>query len=351
MHIVNSVKRFVTRYGLLLLPILVPIVLLYARDPASFEGTWKGRSPYLFFLWLYLTELLLHRDAVRVRSFRLLSIRRKLILLVAMLAPTIYVLTAATAAAAPIVELGRVLGVPSGGRYGDGFLVFHWPLSLEFLVLTLAYLTVTWSWGDWQAVNRLSIALFFLSGIAVFFTLDTLFPFGVLTALQQFVPVTVNASAWLLDRIGYVTRVIPIADGSVLWVQSAERRFLVTVYWPCAGIHSLAIYTFTLLLFLRDMAIPAARKLVYFAGGAVGTFTVNVLRIVSICQLGVTIGPSEASKFHDLYGEMFFLIWLVLYVVAISVVEWGWTRRRAGSVASPPVGAWPAAGPPHATGV
>lgn len=350
MHLVTSGKRFVARYGLLLLSILVPIVLLYAQDPASFEGTWKGRAPYFFFLWLYLTELLLHRDAVSPPSFRHLAAHRKLVLLVATLAPTLYVLVA-PAATVPIVELGRVLGVPSGGRYGDGFLVFHWPLSLEFLVLTLAFLTVTWSWGDWPAVNRLSIAHFFLSGIAVFFALDTFFPFGVLTALQQFVPVTVNAAAGLLDRLGYVTRVIPITDGSVLWVQSAARRFLVTVYWPCAGIHSLAIYTFTLLLFLRDMAIPAARKLVYFAGGAVGTFAANVLRIAAICQLGVTIGPSEASKFHDLYGELFFLIWLVLYVVALSVAEWAWARHRARSVASPLVEAQPVASPPQATGV
>jgi len=35
---------------------IVPLIILYLLDPGSFEFRWKGRAPYLLFLWLFALE-------------------------------------------------------------------------------------------------------------------------------------------------------------------------------------------------------------------------------------------------------------------------------------------------------
>jgi exosortase/archaeosortase family protein len=47
--------------------------------------------------------------------------------------------------------------------------------------------------------------------------------------------------------------------------------------------------------------------------GAVGTFLVNVLRIVTICIIGLKVGSAAAQYFHDFYGELFFISWMLVY--------------------------------------
>jgi len=128
--------------------------------------------------------------------------------------------------------------------------------------------------------------------------------------------------------LGYRTLTAPVQDGSFLSVagNSGSANFL--VYWPSAGIQSLVIYSFTILLFLRDARIPYWRKGAYFAVGTVGTFFVNVLRIVSICLLAVNVGMDVGRMFHDYYGELYFIAWMVVYLLVIFFTESFLGRRN-----------------------
>ena len=91
--------------------------------------------------------------------------------------------------------------------------------------------------------------------------------------------------------------------------------------WPCAGVHSLFIYTFVILLFIKDAAIPFKWKITCIAIGAVGTFIVNVLRIVSICIIGSTAGSEAAQLFHSYYGELYFVAWILAYLTVIFLLS------------------------------
>jgi hypothetical protein len=54
--------------------------------------------------------------------------------------------------------------------------------------------------------------------------------------------------------------------------------------------------------------------------GAVGTFSVNVLRIVTYFVIQVNQG-SEAAGIFDSYGELLFIAWISLYIFLIVAIQ------------------------------
>ncbi len=80
---------------------------------------------------------------------------------------------------------------------------------------------------------------------------------------------------------------------TVIDPNNVSRTATLAVAWPCAGIEGLLIFSVVILLFLSNMAIPWKTKLSYFAFGAVITYSVNILRVVSICLVAVDAGSVE----------------------------------------------------------
>jgi len=380
---------------------ILPILTLYLFDPNSFQYTWKGRAPYLFFLWLFFLELILAWGKLPKNQITTLRWKRILVAGTIMAIATAYalciskfgfsvreiielgktlrlpswfltsywplliecliftafftayiwhtyginelrctrILATATALAIPtayvicvskfglsyeIVEIGKIFGLS-----GD-FLQSHWPLSLEYLILTVFFLASLFFIYRVDGLKRFSVSLFFIGATGTFYLIDTFYPFGTLTILQAFVPLTSSFVGVILSWLGYkvliLSRLGHPEDSTYLWVAGGHSSFNVAINWPCAGIHSLLIYTFVILLFIKDIKISPKMKLVYVAIGAIGTFIVNVLRIVSICVIGINSGASAAQMFHTYYGELFFIGWILAYPLAIIYTPKIWTK-------------------------
>jgi exosortase/archaeosortase family protein len=103
-------------------------------------------------------------------------------------------------------------------------------------------------------------------------------------------------------------------------VQMLAGGWPFVIYWPCAGVHSLFIYTFVILLFLKGSPMSLGAKIGSLVIGAVGTFFVNILRIVSIVDISITQGDAFGQYFHNYLGELFFLFWIVIYLFALVFV-------------------------------
>jgi exosortase/archaeosortase family protein len=73
------------------------------------------------------------------------------------------------------------------------------------------------------------------------------------------------------------------------------------------------------------------RKIIYVALGALGTFFVNILRIVAILTAGVSGGSSLATTFHEFYGEFFFIAWMFIYLSLIFLSE-TWLIGKLSSI-------------------
>ncbi len=67
------------------------------------------------------------------------------------------------------------------------------------------------------------------------------------------------------------------------------------------------------------MHISWKAKAGYFAVGVVVTYFINVLRIVTIFNIGMQYGAesSQVQMFHFYYGPLYSIIWIVSYPLII----------------------------------
>ena len=300
---------------------LLPLIILYVLFPESFQYTWKGRVQFIIFFWLFLLELALAWRELQPKlglSYR----TRTIAILLVMTIPTAYVVaTSFFGLKAAVVELGKFAGVPYK-TFGDFWVQDAWPLTVEYIVLAASFTTTVFLAYAKVGLRKILIAQFFLWATAFFYVIDTAAPMGVIWELQAFVPFTARSSATVLGWLGYQTLTSETSSGlfgpgTILVTFREGSAFAVTVYWPSAGIHSLFIYTLTILLFIRNVSLSLWRKITYVCIGAVGTFAVNVLRIATICVIGLKVGSVAAQHFHDYYGELFFISWMLIYLAMI----------------------------------
>ena len=333
-----------------------PILILYVLDPGSFEFTWKGRTLLLVFLWLLLLELALGwkrllSGSVNWTRFRIVAV------VAAAAVPTIYVIsTFFLGLDHSIWELGRLLGAT---RLRD------WPISFEYLLFT-AFLTASVLLiYEIKGLKQFSISLFFLGATGFFYTIDTFYPSGTIVVLQSFAPVTASCAVHVLNWMGYSASISGYYEGMPVLYLPGLKGPAPAIGWPCAGVHSLFIYTFVILLFLKEAPFALRKEVVrttiskslkFMAGkkrinfllerkiirsaivgtekfvvtllrmmpfyiivgiGAVGTFVVNVFRIVTICIIGINSGPEAMNLFHSYFGELFFITWIMVYPLTI----------------------------------
>jgi len=321
----------------ILLSAILSVSIAYLLEPQSFQYTWKGRALYLMFLWLLTIELAL--------AWRKLSEKRPLLGWIKIIAttitlatPTIYMMTTLLFGLNyEIMEMGKFLGVPY--NHGLWFLEESWPLSLEYLLFTGLFAASIWLMHGVKGLKKFPASLFFLGAIGFFYLTDTFYPYGTFATLQIFVPVTVQSAAFLMSWMGYET-LFRVA-GSALIVTRDSSQFIALMFWPCAGVHSLFVYTLSILLFVKEAVISFKWKVACAAVGALGTFLTNILRIASICSIGVNLGPQAAQMFHKYYGELYFIGWFLTYLMVIVSGHKIWTRlselgtKLAGSRSEP----------------
>jgi len=303
----------------------VPIVLLYIFVPSTFQGTWKGRFPYLIFVWLLLLEILLSRHRLprgNVIAERKQVNARLVLGLVVLLVPTTFVLWEHMGGGRDaVISLGQLVGAPFPEAWWD------WPLAFESMVFTFCFVLSGWLLQNRDGLRRFKVSLFFIGAVAFSFMTDAFYHGGTVWFLQLLVPPIVSIAAFFLNILGYNTIATAYADGYLLAIRKAGSYPMnLLVYWPCAGVHSLIIYTIVMLLFFKNTQISSRRKIVYLVVGAVGTFMANILRIVSIGTIGANTGPEASRLFHEYYGELLFVVWTVVYLVAVFLYE---SRHKA----------------------
>jgi exosortase/archaeosortase family protein len=298
----------------------VPVLLLYIFAPSTFQITWKGRVPYVIFIWLTLLEISLSRRKLQkptVLAELNQSSVRFFLGLVALFVPTAFtVWQFMIGGRDPIIFWGRLLGAPFPESELD------WPIAFESLLFALFFMLSVWLLQNLDGLKRFKVSLFFIGAVATFFMMDTFYHWGTVWFLQLFVPAIASIVAFFLNMLGYTTIITVYADGYLLAIRKMGCYAVnLLVYWPCAGVHSLIIYTFVILLLFSNLQISSKRKIIYSVVGAFGTFIANILRIVSIGAIGANTGPEASRLFHEYYGELFFVVWIVAYLIVVTLCE------------------------------
>jgi thaumarchaeosortase len=309
------------------LSFIVPFIVLYLYQnsaypfyEATFEMTWKGRTFYIFFVWLVMLEVIMNWEKLRATRLRLRSLRT-IALVGALLLPAFYLFVS--------------------NYFGLNVVILNWakansiaqsnwmPLSVEYLVLAILFVLIVMLEYGVTGLDNYAISSVFLATIGMVYTIDNVYMYGSFSPFQILVPVAATLAATVLSFMGYNIQWKGEFSGTpVLHVENSRGAAEAGIAWPCSGIESLIIYSVTILLFLRNMSIPLKQKLAYFIIGAVVTFFINVLRIVSIFVIAVDTGgitSPQAQLFHNFYGQLYSIAWIISYPLIIfgSRFLWG----------------------------
>ncbi|MDH5481399.1 MAG: exosortase/archaeosortase family protein [Candidatus Bathyarchaeota archaeon] len=338
LDILQRVKRNVNVLTRLLpiLSFIPPLFILYSLYAWSFEKTFQGRTFLLFFSWLVVLEIILCWEKLQKNKVNRLKSMRTALLIIVLLLPTIYVIVANYCGLNAIIEDLAKQNISPNDPLKDVH-ASSIPVSTEYMVFSVFLgLIVLLAYGI-GGLTDFSISTFFAGTIGILFTIDNLYPFGKFTPLQILVPTTARLAANVFNLMGYTTSMIFILNDPI---QGSYPRLSVTspqgesigfgIAWPCSGIESLLIYTVTILIFLKKTDISWKHRIIYFSAGAVVTFFINVFRIITLFLLAIDYGwPSpEAQNFHDYYGMLYSITWIISYPLIIIGSRTLWKRIR-----------------------
>ncbi len=327
---------------LLLSSFFIPIILILFLDFFNIEAfdsfnqkfmfdlTWKGRMFYLFFIWLLLLESILDWEVI-VEKQRIFQNRFRVLLLCIFAAvPSVYILSVNFFGLNQIIlNLGQALQIR------PDFINEHWPLSFEYLIFISFFIFATWLAYGLAGLKTFSISLSLLAGIGVIYLVDTIWPFGTFKPMQLLAVPTAACAAALLDLLGYnVELIYPVSSpeyGSfpLMTVRAGGETVRANIAWPCAGVHSLLLFTLITLVFFKKTTMQRERKIIFFLIGAAGTYLTNIFRIASFFTISIHYGPKAGEVFHNSYGELYFIAWMLLYLMIILAVQSGKINRFA----------------------
>lgn len=332
-HFMNTITK--------LLPILalaVPFLTLYYLYPDSFELTWKGRTFYIFFLWLIFMELIMNWDKLPTTKIKQLKSARTWAFIAAIILPTLYVIATnywglnTAILNFGINDISKYINI-APDQYKN--IIMYLPLSTEYLVFTVFFVLIVSLYYGPDQLGNFSLSTLFLGIIGIVYTIDNLYPFGRFTPFQIIVPTTTMLAAGVLNMMGFGTTISYIQNNpqmgslTTLTVQALNGgSATANIAWACSGVESLIIYSAVILLFLKNTAIPLKQRIVYFAVGAGVTYFINALRIATIFIIGVNEGmnSSAVSTFHNFTGQFYSISWIMAYPLMIMASRALWGR-------------------------
>jgi len=319
-----------------ILSFIIPLLILYSLYPYSFEQTLQGRTFYLFFLWMISLEMILSWEKLQKNMLDKLGSVRTVSFIIVLLLPTIYVIAANYCGLNAIIKDLAIQNIPPEDplRAGHASSV---PLSTEYLVFTVLFCLVILLAHGINGLIDFSISTLFLGIIGVLFTIDNLYPGG-RSPLQIFVPTTAMLAANVLNMMGYQTSISVIThpyygNMPLLAVKDFPKAEF-GIAWPCAGVESLLIYTVTIFLFLKKTDIPWKHRIIYFVIGAMVTYFINVLRVVTLFLIAIEKSPNfnisdyDFQRFHNYYGSLYSVTWIISYPLIILGSRALWGRIR-----------------------
>ena len=300
----------------LLVAVWVPVLVLLAIDPPSFISGWnEGRSGLLFASFFVAMEWYDTRKAIQARwNKRVVAAWFISALLLAFYYAGVFYLNLNGG----IAQMGVQLGLPEMPK------MFSWVAMWEHLIFLTYVLALFLSAYGLPSFLKMITPVVYLLGMTIIFFLDAAFPYGSLGPLQAIVLLIVPNVMFLLN----------FSQIKTIWQPEMSRLYIFTkvegvewfkgavdFFWPCVGVHSMLIFFMIIAVLVAKVDASRARKIVYSVVGAIGTFFVNVLRIYLVCYYIATEGLSKAIAFHESAGEVIFMTWAVLYLLAVVKIE------------------------------
>jgi thaumarchaeosortase len=300
---------------LLLILSAIPVLLLFALAPDTFELSWAGfgklgRGGLFIVLFFLAFELWDFRKNAKPRLDR-----PHIIVTVIILALGLFYFGAAGAATwftDLIYSVGKILGA-------SGEVSNSWLMATDYSAMTLYLIALSIVLFSVRAIRAVITPIVLSVGMVVFYSLDAFFPYGSIGPLQFWANFIVAAVGALSKVFG-----LPIYGFSnLLTINGTHGFFRLAVFWPSVGVQSMLIYSLVMVLLAAKLDSPRLRKVIYAAIGVIGTIFLNVVRIFIIAYYGYAYAYTgqQLDAFHNSIGEVLFPIWIVAFLAIVLHVE------------------------------
>jgi thaumarchaeosortase len=300
--------------------LLWPVLLSYLLYPDTFVFSWnEGRGGFLIATVLLSVEILGSRPVIRGPKTGLLIALGILI--------SLYFLSLPFGSSNFLSSIGSSAGV---------LISESWMSMWDYTILAMYFLiTLVLIFGKKEWITIGGAATLFLIGYATILLLDSLFPYDTLGIFQFLVPIYLNVNVGILETLNHIlnleTEFNSQTFGNTLALNRQDGPFVMKVYWPSAGVHSIIIFSFVLFAFLLKSSIPWTRIFIYLALGMFLTGVVNIMRIMILSLYAIDPNSDLPSweQFHSVIGEIIFIPWVVLYLVFVIFIEKWYHRAKA----------------------
>lgn len=121
---------------------------------------------------------------------------------------------------------------------------------------------------------------------------------------------------WEIRMVGAILFLLgfkPAVMGEYLSISGQSNPFLIEIAWNCIGWQSLLFFVLTGWIGLQGNRYTFSSKLKSFVIGFIGTFLVNLLRIVLVVLVAYFFGQKIAIFFHDYGSTLAVLVWLFFF--------------------------------------
>ncbi|OGM15648.1 hypothetical protein A2V56_01995 [Candidatus Woesebacteria bacterium RBG_19FT_COMBO_42_9] len=123
------------------------------------------------------------------------------------------------------------------------------------------------------------------------------------------VPYELGIVGTLLTVLGLPVR---IGNAYIEWTKTSGGSEVVYLAWNCIGWQSLVLFVITLLTGLSGRHTLTS-KLETLAVGVLGTYLVNIFRLVLVIVVYFSVGRSFGIIFHDYFSNLLTLGWLFIF--------------------------------------
>jgi thaumarchaeosortase len=292
--------------------LLWPVLLSYVLFPDTFEFSWnEGRGGFLIVAILTIIEIIGSHPIIACRKISLL------ITFAILIGSYFFILSLGTSYL--LLDIGRSVGA---------LITESWMLMWDYIFLAVYFaiiLVLIFGTKEWLRIG--GAATLFLVGYATILLLDSLFPYDTLGILQYLVPTYLHFNVEILDSIIHFLNlekeVTSQTFGNTLVLYSPDGPFVMKVYWPSAGVHSIVIFGLVMFAFLLKTVIQWKRILIYLFSGIILTCIVNCIRIAFLSFYAINPNSELGSweQFHSVIGEMVFIPWVLFYLAVIIYLE------------------------------
>lgn len=291
--------------------VVLPVMGFYLLKPTLFQWVWIGYASLAYATFFLILTWLNHRLVSKEQTAKTrIPWLHVVSLLVAI---SVYqILLYSTALPQMISQAGEALGI-----HEPKYLFSHWPVLIDFSIFVVYTVGLIGFFFGVKALKFFIGPIIYLVAFICTVIIDIKYPFFDFLLLQWWVPGIVFIVAHFLRALG-----VNVTHGDN-WLMT-PRSGPIMIAWPCAGIHSLLIYTAVAYSFLQNLYISRVRKLVYVYVGFFGTYLVNILRIATI-MLANYYYNVDIQVTHSYLGELFFITWIVVFLFVVVMIE-----RRKG---------------------